>query len=79
MDIVPEESVQLNMFESIQNKKWNTLEETIDKLNSKMGRHTLRHAIQGFDNKTWKLRCDNKSQNYTTKLSEVLVVNVGYK
>jgi DNA polymerase V len=78
MDIVPEETVQLNMFESIQNKKWNTLETTMDALNRKMGKYTLRHAVQGYEH-TWRLRKENLSPNYTTDVKDVLVVQVGYK
>lgn len=77
MDIVPEETVQLNMFESIQNEKWNALGATMDKINQKMGRHTLRHAVQGYEH-AWRLRKENLSPNYTTDLKDVLVVNVGY-
>ncbi len=78
MDIVAEETIQLNMFESIQNDKWNTLEATIDILNRKMGKHTLRHAVQGYEH-TWRLRKENLSPNYTTDLKDVLVVHVGYR
>lgn len=78
-EIVPEEKIQLNLFEPKKNSKQNALENTIDKLNQKLGKNILRHAIQGFDNNTWKLRCEKKSPNYTTKLGEVLVVNVGFK
>ena len=79
MEIVPEERVQLNMFEAKSDSKQKVLASTIDALNQKMGKNMLRHAVQGSDNNTWKLRCDNMSPNYTTKVTEVLVVNVGYK
>ncbi len=75
-DIVPEEKVQLNLFEAKQDTKLQALENTIDILNKKLGKNILRHAIQGSDNNTWKLRCDNLSPNYTTRLGEVLVINV---
>ena len=78
MDIVPEESVQLNMFQSVQNNKLTKLEIAMDQINRKMGKHTLRHAIQGYQH-VWKLRKENISKNYTTDLKEVLVINVGYK
>jgi DNA polymerase V len=78
-DIVPEEKVQLNLFVAKQDSKLQKLENTIDILNQKLGKNMLRHAIQGFDNNTWKLRCDNLSPNYTTKLNEVLVVNLEKK
>ena len=79
VDIVPEEKVQLSLFAPKKNSKQQLLETTIDQLNQKLGKNMLRQAIQGSDNNTWKLRCENLSPNYTTRLSEVLVVNVGFK
>lgn len=78
-EIVPEERVQLTLFESKQNSKQQALNNAIDALNKKLGRNMLRQAIQGSDNNTWKLRCDNLSPNYTTRINEVLVVDVGNK
>mgnify|MGYP000864530181 FL=1 len=77
MDIVPEETVQLNMFESLQNDKRTKLEVAMDQINRKMGKHTLRHAIQGYQH-VWKLRKENISPNYTTNLNEIVCINVGY-
>lgn len=79
VEIVPEEKIQLCLFEPKQSSKKKLLETTIDQLNQKLGRNILRQAIQGSDNNTWKLRCENRSPNYTTRLGEVLVVNVGFK
>lgn len=78
-EIVSEEKVQLTLFEPKQDPKQQLLNNAIDALNQKLGKNMLRQAIQGSDNNTWKLRCDNLSPNYTTKISEVLVVNVGEK
>jgi len=75
-EIVPEEKVQLGLFEPKQDSKKKLLETTIDQLNQKLGRNMLRQAIQGSDNNTWKLRCENLSPNYTTRLEEVLVIDV---
>ena len=78
-DIVSEEKIQLKLFEVKQNPKLQVLENAIDMLNQKLGKNMLRHAVQGSDNNTWKLRCDNRSPNYTTKIDEVLAINVGEK
>ncbi len=78
-DIVPEEKIQLNLFELKKDDRLHALEDTIDKLNQKLGKNILRQAIQGSDKNTWKLRCENLSPNYTTRLAEVLVVDVGNK
>ncbi|ABG60315.1 Y-family DNA polymerase [Cytophaga hutchinsonii] len=79
IDIVPEEKIQLNLFEPQKNARLHALEDTIDKLNQKLGKNVLRQAIQGNDNNTWKLRCENMSPNYTTRIGEILVVHVGNK
>ena len=79
IDIVPEEKIQLNLFEPQKNARLHALEDTIDKLNQKLGKNILRKAIQGNDNNTWKLRCENMSPNYTTRIGEILVVHVGNK
>lgn len=77
IEIVPEEKIQLSLFAPKGNSKKQLLENTIDKLNQKLGKNILRHAVQGSDNNTWKLRCENMSPNYTTRLGEILVVDVG--
>ncbi len=78
-EIIPEEKVQLNLFEPKPDSKQILLNNTIDTLNHKLGKNIIRKAIQGSDNNTWKLRCENMSPNYTTNVSEVLVVDVGEK
>ena len=78
-EIVPEERVQLRLFGEKQDSKQLALNRAIDALNQKSGRNILRQAVQGSDNNTWKLRCDNLSPSYTTRINEVLEINVGFK
>ena len=78
-EIVPEERVQLTLFGEKQDSKQLALNHAIDALNQKLGRNILRQAVQGSDNNTWKLRCDNLSPSYTTRINEVLEINVGFK
>jgi DNA polymerase V len=76
INIVPEEKIQMTLFEPKQDSKVQALNHAIDALNQKLGRNVLRHAVQGSDNNTWKLRCDNLSPNYTTRINEVLLIDL---
>lgn len=78
-EIVPEERVQLTLFGEKQDSRQLALNHAIDVLNQKLGRNVLRQAVQGSDNNTWKLRCENLSPAYTTRINEVLEINVGFK
>jgi DNA polymerase V len=52
--------------------KTDKLMSTLDAINAKMGKSTLRLASQGF-NAPWKMKQDNKSPNYTTQWSDIVV------
>lgn len=51
--------------------KTDKLMSTLDAINAKMGKSTLRLASQGF-NAPWKMRQDNKSPNYTTEWGSII-------
>ena len=48
--------------------------KTVDKINNYMGPQTLFYLSQGIS-KEWKMKCENRSNRYTTKWSELLEVN----
>ena len=73
--IVPEQSVQLNMFEYPKFAKNKSVMQSVDKVNRAMGRDTVRLSVMGFD-RTWKLRQEKKSPCYTTRWSDLLIINV---
>src|SRR5690606_1637137 len=70
--IAPESAKQFNLFED-ENPKHRILMHTIDKLNLKYGSKKLKLASQAMD-KTWKMKQDKLSPNYTTKWNDILVV-----
>ena len=73
--IVPEQSVQLNMFENpkfVQNK---SVMQSVDRVNKIMGRDKVRLSIMGFD-MTWKLRQEKKSPCYITRWNDLLTIQV---
>ncbi len=53
-------------------QKSQRLTETLDQINRKMGRGTLRLAAEGFQH-TWKVRTDYPSPHYTTRWDELPV------
>ena len=75
-NITQENQVQLNLFDQIKNReKYTKISKVIDRINSSMGRDKLRIATQGFDRK-WKMKQEQLSQCYTTRIDEILTVKV---
>tara|TARA_B110000116_G_scaffold67605_1_gene58227 strand:- start:4829 stop:6088 length:1260 start_codon:yes stop_codon:yes gene_type:complete len=74
--IIADSIVQGNLFEDYYNiKNRSVLLKTIDSINKKMGRDTIRYAIQDY-NKNLILKQQNLSQCYTTKWSDLLSVKL---
>ena len=71
--IVPENHKQFNMFQD-EPFKHREIMYTIDKLNAKYGTSKLKLASQALD-KTWKMRQEHLSKNYTTKWTEILEIS----
>lgn len=74
-DLTPAGDVQLNLFVEQDTDKKKSLNNTLDLLNKKYGKGTLKYAIQGTKNE-WKLRADNLSPSFTTKLTDVPIINL---
>lgn len=47
---------------------------TIDRINAKMGRQSIKLASEGI-NYAWKMRSSKKSPNYTTSWNEIKVIS----
>ncbi len=73
--LTDEQYVQGNLFEPSNNPKLRLLSETTDRLNAKYGRDTLKLAIQG-SGEEWKLKQENLSKAYTTRISDVIRVKL---
>ena len=67
--------MQLNMFDRVDRDKRGNLMTSYDVINSKMGRDTVRLAVQGFDRK-WKMKQERLSPCYTTRMTELLEVKL---
>ncbi|KAK3604934.1 hypothetical protein CHS0354_000598 [Potamilus streckersoni] len=74
MNLVKESHIQPTLFEN-SNPKHRSLMETIDRINGIYGKHSIRLASQGV-HKVWKVKQERISPCYSTKLSDVITVNV---
>lgn len=71
-DLIPRTSAQFDMFASGQSTSRSTsLMSTIDQIQAKMGRGTIKLASEGFA-RPWKMKQGNKSPNYTTSWDELV-------
>ncbi len=73
MDITSTDKTQLNLFEN-SDPRHKPLMEAVDKINHGLGEQKVRLASQDLK-RTWKMRQERLSARFTTRLSEVLVVN----
>ena len=69
--LVPAQGIQTDLFSKIQvTTKSNELMATMDIINRKMGKDSLRLASEGFT-RPWKMKQENKSPSYTTRWEDV--------
>ncbi|MDP1959416.1 MAG: Y-family DNA polymerase [Methylotenera sp.] len=70
-EIVSIEGVQTDLFSQIQSSpKSSTLMTTMDQINRKMGKESIKLASEGFK-RPWKMKQGNKSPSYTTKWGDL--------
>jgi DNA polymerase V len=74
-EIIPEEGQQSALWDDTNREKNKQLIKVIDNINRKAGLDKIRFAVQGPD-ETWRMRQENLSPHYTTRWSDVLVVNM---
>ncbi|MES2454906.1 MAG: Y-family DNA polymerase [Bacteroidota bacterium] len=70
--IIPAGEVQRNLFCDHDNSRQQDLSRLLDNINDRYGRGTLRLAAEGYD-KTWKMKQEYLSRQYTTNWSEIIV------
>ena len=76
-DLCPEHQVPVDLFSGFdlpETQKAKTLMATLDEINAKMGRGTVRSAGEGMQ-KSWAMRSGNKSNAFTTDWEQLAVVN----
>ena len=74
-DVIPADSRQTALWQEPETEKNKKLIEIIDKINEKAGIEKIKFAIQGTE-KTWQMRQENLSPHYTTRWSDILVVDM---
>jgi DNA polymerase V len=74
-EIIPEDGAQAGLWGDKNKEKNRKLMEVIDKINKKAGTNQLKYAIEGSE-EGWKMRQENLSPHYTTKWSDILVVDL---
>ena len=76
-EIVPEKNVQLNLLNTTDHFKHHNLMEAIDEITRKLGKDAVRVARQGTaEKKDWHLKKEHKSPCYTTRLEDILTINI---
>ena len=74
MDFIPEEQVQLSLFQN-SNPKHISLMQTVDRLNRVFGQQKVRLAVQD-QQRVWKMKQEKLSPRYTTRIDEIMKVYV---
>ena len=72
--IIPASARPTDMFARRPNDNSAELMTTLDKINRKMGKNTLKLASEGIT-QAWKTKSDRKSPCYTTKWDELAIVD----
>jgi DNA polymerase V len=73
--IVPQEQVQLSLFDKLDRGKRESINKAVDKLNALMGKEKVKLAVQGSGRK-WKIKQEKLSPCYTTRLTDILEVRI---
>ena len=75
MDLVSESVVQTDLFGGQPGGKSVELMKSLDTINRQFGKESVRFVSQGFSQK-WKLRQMKLSPCYTTRLEDILTINI---
>jgi DNA polymerase V len=67
--------VKLSLFDKLDRDKRKSINKAVDKLDATMGRDKVKLAVQRSDRK-WKLKQEKLSPCYSTKLSDMLKVEI---
>jgi len=71
--IVPQEQMQLSLFDSLDREKRKSINVAVDKINATMGKNKVKLAVQGNGRK-WRLKQEKLSPCYTTRFTDILEV-----
>jgi DNA polymerase V len=74
MGLSPVNQKQFNLFNEA-HPKHEQLMTTVDKLNQKLGKHSIKFGSQSLD-RQWKMKQEHLSRRYTTDLNDIIEVKV---
>lgn len=72
-DLVPRTAVQGSLWSNPDTERREALMKAVDGLNNQLGRNTVHFASTGVD-RSWRLRCEHRSNRFTTSWEELLEV-----
>jgi DNA polymerase V len=73
MNLIPEDRRELTLFDDpVQLGRSNALMSVMDRINRNFGKGAVRLFGEGADQR-WKMRTGNRSPNYTTRISDLVV------
>ena len=75
LDIVSENAIQGSLFDQVDRERHSDIMKTMDLINAKYGRDTVKIAAQGLG-QSWKLRQEKLSPCYTTRWKDIIKVRV---
>jgi DNA polymerase V len=74
-DLIPEENVQAALWDILNREKLTELMSIVDKINSGIGKGSLKFAIQGTKRK-WKMKQERLSPSYTGNWNDILKIKL---
>lgn len=78
-EFVSAQGIQTDLFGHVQTSpKSSALLDAMDRINKKMGKESIKLASEGFK-WSFKMRQENKSQRYTTKLADLTRANCSFR
>ena len=72
---IPQEQIQLNLFNSLDRNKRNNINLAVDKINTLMGRDKVYLAVEGTSIE-WRPKQGKLSPCYTTRFADLLEVRI---
>ncbi|PTX15024.1 DNA polymerase V [Pontibacter mucosus] len=72
LDLVPANSMQLSLLDTVDREKHALLMHTLDTLRERYGHYAVKYAAQGTGEGSWQLRQENLSPCYTTRLEGLI-------
>lgn len=73
LDLVPEQTIQLGLFDKRDREKDEKLMKALDKANKALGKDMVRYGSHGYG-QHWKLKASKLSPCYTTRLDQIMNV-----